>query len=76
MTYKAVDLSIRLDWSQRAELAHYNALEDLVPFTAFLIVVHFTKVNNEVTETVAIAFSSFVRRITFFTPLGYHLVEC
>ena len=56
LTYTADGLSLRPDWAKRAKQAHYNAIENLAPFAALVIVAHLTNVNNEVTETSALAF--------------------
>ena len=55
LTYRA-DGEPLPDWAARAKRAHYNAIENLAPFAALVIVAHLTNVNNEVTETSALAF--------------------
>ena len=56
LTYTADGLSLRPDWAKRAKHAHYNAIENLAPFAALVIVAHLTNVNNEVTASAALVF--------------------
>ena len=55
LTYRAD--SIPLDgWAARAKKAHYNAIENLVPFAALVLVAHVTTATNEATAAACIAF--------------------
>ena len=56
LTYTADGLSLRPDWAKRAKQAHYNAIENLAPFAALVIVAHLANVNNDVTASAALAF--------------------
>ncbi len=56
LTYTADGLSLRPEWAKRAKQAHYNAIENLAPFSAIVIVAHLADVNNELTEAAALAF--------------------
>ena len=40
LTYTADGLSLRPDWAKRVKQAHYNAIENLAPFAALVIVAH------------------------------------
>ena len=64
-----------LAWGARAKRAHYNAIENLVPFVALVIAGHVANVNNDVTASAALAFFGFVLLITSFTRSEYHLFE-
>ncbi len=55
LTYKG-DSTPLPDWAARAKKAHYNAIENLVPFAALIIVAHLSTVSNEATATAAIAY--------------------
>jgi uncharacterized MAPEG superfamily protein len=43
-------------WAERAKRAHYNAIENLVPFAALVFVIHLSNASNEATATAAIAY--------------------
>ena len=55
LTYRA-DGEPLPEWAARAKLAHYNAIENLVPFAALVIAAHLANVNNEVTASAALVF--------------------
>ena len=55
LTYQA-DNEALPDWAARAKRAHYNAIENLAPFAALVIVAHLANVNNDVTASAALAF--------------------
>jgi len=54
LTYRA-DGEPLPDWATRAKRAHYNAIENLAPFAALVIVAHLANVNNDVTASAALA---------------------
>ena len=41
----------RFLWAERAKRAHYNAIENLIPFAAIVIVAHLANVSNEATAS-------------------------
>lgn len=43
-------------WVSRAKKAHYNAIENLIPFAALVIVAHLAGAANEATTAAAIAY--------------------
>lgn len=53
-------------WAKRAKRAHYNAIENLVPFAALVLVAHVTGAANEATATAATLY--------FWIRLAYWLV--
>ena len=55
LTYRA-DGAPLPDWAARAKKAHSNAVENLAPFAALVIVAHLAGVANEATATAAVAF--------------------
>ncbi len=54
------------EWAQRAKRAHYNAVENLVVFTALITVAQFAGVSNRVT--------AFAAALYFWTRLGHFVV--
>ena len=54
-------------WAERARKAHYNAIENLAPFAALVLVAHAVGAANETTATAAIVF--FWARVAHY--LGY-----
>ncbi len=63
LTYKADDTPLP-GWAARAKKAHYNAIENLAPFAALVIVAHLTGAANEATAWAAITF--FWARVAHF----------
>ena len=55
LTYRADDTPLPA-WAARAKKAHYNAIENLVPFAALVIVAHLTGAANEATAAAAITY--------------------
>ena len=55
LTYKADGTSLP-GWAERAKRAHNNAIENLVPFAALIIVAHLANATNEATASAATAF--------------------
>jgi len=53
------------EWAQRAKRAHYNAVENLVVFTALIAVAQFAGVSNQMT--------AFAAALYFWTRLGHFL---
>ena len=43
-------------WAERAKKAHYNAVENLAPFAAIVIVAHLTQTVNATTATAAVIY--------------------
>jgi uncharacterized MAPEG superfamily protein len=43
-------------WAERLKKAHYNAIENLVPFAALVLVAHAIGVGNEATAAAAAAY--------------------
>ena len=41
----------RFIWAERAKRAHYNAIENLIPFAAIVIVAHIANISNEATAS-------------------------
>ncbi len=58
--------SAEAEWAQRAKRAHYNAVENLVVFTALVTVAQFAGVSNQVT--------AFAAALYFWTRLGHFAV--
>lgn len=54
-------------WAERARKAHYNAVENLAPFAALVIVAHVTHTANAATATAAVVY--FLARIVHY--VGY-----
>ena len=55
LTYQADDKPLPA-WAARAKKAHYNAVENLAPFAALVVVAHLTAAANEATAAAAIAY--------------------
>ena len=55
LTYQA-DGTPLPGWAERAKRAHYNAVENLAPFAALVIVAHLAEATNEATASAAIAY--------------------
>jgi len=43
-------------WAERAKKAHYNAVENLVPFAAVVIVAHLTQTANGTTAAASVTY--------------------
>jgi len=43
-------------WAARARRAHYNAIENLIPFAAIVIVAHLAEISNDATAAAATAY--------------------
>ena len=69
LTYRADDEHLP-DWAARAKKAHYNAIENLAPFAALVVVAHVADVNNDVTASAALAFFWFRVAHYFVYTLG------
>ena len=46
----------RFLWAERAKRAHYNAIENLIPFAVIVIIAHLANVSNEATASAAMAY--------------------
>lgn len=55
LTYKSDSVPYS-GWTDRAKKAHYNAIENLAPFAAIVLVAHIQGISNEVTQTCALAY--------------------
>jgi len=55
LTYSA-DTTPLPDWAARAKKAHYNAIENLTPFAALVIVAQLTRTANDATAAAAITY--------------------
>ena len=55
LTYKG-DAKPMPDWAMRAKKAHYNAIENLAPFTALIVVADLASISNTATAIAAIAY--------------------
>ncbi len=51
-------------WAARAKKAHYNAIENLAPFAAVVLVAHVAGAANEATAAASIAF--FLARVAHY----------
>ena len=65
LTYRADETPLP-DWAARARKAHYNTIENLVPFVSLIIVAHLSNVTNEVTASAALAY--------FWLRLSYYVL--
>ena len=52
LTYRADETPLP-NWAARARKAHYNTIENLVPFASLIIVAHLSNATNEVTASAA-----------------------
>lgn len=50
------DMTVLPDWVQRANRAHLNMIETLVPFAAVVLIAHVAGVSSQVTVWAEIAF--------------------
>lgn len=55
LTYRS-DSQPVADWAERAKKAHYNAVENLIPFAALVLVAHVGGAANEATAAAAVAY--------------------
>ena len=46
----------RFLWAEWAKRAHYNSIENLIPFAIIVIIAHLTNISNEVTTSAATAY--------------------
>lgn len=63
LTYRADGTPLPA-WADRAKKAHYNAIENLAPFAALVIVAHLLSVSNAATASAAVVY--FVARIAHY----------
>jgi uncharacterized MAPEG superfamily protein len=66
LTYMA-DAKALPAWAERAKKAHYNAVENLVPFAAVVLVAHLTQTANATTATCSVIY--FWARVAHY--IGY-----
>ena len=43
-------------WAERGKKAHYNAVENLVPFAVLVLVAHSMGLSNEATQSASVAY--------------------
>lgn len=55
LTYRA-DTTDLPAWAARAKKAHYNAIENLAPFAALVVVAHIAGVESNATATAAVVY--------------------
>ncbi len=55
LTYRA-DGTALPDWAERSKRAHYNAIENLAPFAALVVVAHLSGAANAATAAAAITY--------------------
>ena len=55
LTYRADGTALPA-WADRAKKAHYNAIENLAPFAALVLVAHFAGASNDATVAAAVTF--------------------
>ncbi len=55
LTYKADGMALP-DWAARAKKAHYNAVENLAPFAALVVVAHLSGAANAATAAAAVTY--------------------
>jgi uncharacterized MAPEG superfamily protein len=55
LTYRADSIPLE-GWAARAKKAHYNAIENLVPFAVLVIVAHLTTATNDATAAACITY--------------------
>jgi len=65
LTYRADAIPLE-GWAARAKKAHYNAIENLAPFAALVIVAHLTKAANDATAAACITY--------FWARVAHYLV--
>ena len=46
----------RFVWAERAKRAHYNSIENLIPFATIVIVAHLANISNEATISATTAY--------------------
>lgn len=66
LTPKMEEPSVEAEWAQRAKRAHYNAVENLVVFTALILTAHLTGVSSPTT--------AFAAALYFWARLGHFVV--
>lgn len=55
LTYRADNTALP-EWAARAKKAHYNAIENMAPFAALVLVAHLSGAANGATAAAAIAY--------------------
>lgn len=63
LSYTADDTPLP-PWAARAKKAHYNAIENLVPFAAVVLVAHLSGAANEATAAAAVVY--FLARVVHY----------
>ena len=65
LTYRA-DATALPGWAARAKKAHYNAIENLAPFAALIVVAHIAGAENQATAASAVVY--------FWARVGHYLL--
>ena len=66
LTPRMEEAPVEAEWAQRARRAHYNAVENLVVFTALIVTAHLAGVTNPTT--------AFAAALYFWARLGHFVV--
>ena len=66
LTPKMEEAPVEAEWAQRAKRAHYNAVENLVVFTALIVTAQLAGVSNATT--------AFAAALYFWARLGHFVV--
>lgn len=73
LTYRADSVPLP-DWAARAKKAHYNAIENLAPFAALVVVAHLTTSANNATAIACVTYfwarAAHYVLYTFNVPFG------
>ena len=62
-------------WAERGKRAHYNAIENLVPFAILVLVAHVANISNDITQSAAIAYFWFRAAHYVFYTLGISILR-
>ena len=55
LTYRSDSVPMP-SWAERGKKAHYNAVENLVPFAVLVLVAHAMGLSNEATQSASVAY--------------------
>ena len=55
LKYKVDDKPLS-SWAERAKKAHYNSIENLIPFAILVVVANLANISNEATVSAALAY--------------------
>ena len=62
-------------WAERAKRAHYNAIENLVPFAILTLVAHVANISNDATQSAAVAYFGLRAAHYVFYVLGISVLR-